>query len=117
MAEKPNENAGHRAWAHLRFAIVGPLLAAPPENLGDAITELAARTWQHPSRPERPLKFAFSTIERWYYEAKRAADPVGNLTRRIRKDAGQEKALTLGFVHQQDGPEQGALDVGTPLFP
>ena len=53
MESKPPENAGHRSWAHLRFAIVGSLLAAPPEKVGDAIAELAARTWQHPTRPQR----------------------------------------------------------------
>ena len=107
MVDKSNDNAGHRAWAHLRFAIVGPLLAAPPDKLGDAISDLAARTWQHPSRPDRLLKFAFSTIERWYYEAKRAADPVGELTRKIRKDSGQEKALAAALLAEL-GRQYGA---------
>lgn len=100
MEQKPAENAGHRSWAHFRFAIVGSLLAAPPEKVGEAITELAGRTWQHPTRPERQLRFGFSTIERWYYEAKRAADPVGKLTRRIRKDAGTEKALSAALAEE-----------------
>ncbi len=107
MENKPPENAGHRSWAHLRFAIVGSLLAAPPEKVGDAIAELAARTWQHPTRPQRQLRFGFSTIERWYYEARRAADPVGKLTRRIRKDAGQEKALSAALAAEL-GRQYGA---------
>ncbi len=34
-------------WARLRFAIIGPLLAAPPEAgaLRATITALASRTW------------------------------------------------------------------------
>ena len=62
----------HERWAHLRFSVVGHLLAAPPDKgeLRAAIEELASRTWQHPSTGE-PVRFAFSTIERWYYRALR----------------------------------------------
>jgi len=37
-------------WARVRFAIVGPLLAAPPRRrqLKAALRELATRTWRHP---------------------------------------------------------------------
>jgi hypothetical protein len=37
-------------WARLRFAIIGPLLAAPPAagELHEALTVLAAKTWRHP---------------------------------------------------------------------
>ena len=36
-------------WARLRFAIIGPLLAAPPAkgHLQAALRELSGRTWQH----------------------------------------------------------------------
>ena len=36
----------HERWAHLRFSVVGQLLAAPPPTgeLKTAITALAART-------------------------------------------------------------------------
>ena len=45
----------HEQWAHLRFAVVGWLLAAPPEKgeLRAAITDLAQRTWQHPTTGEK----------------------------------------------------------------
>jgi hypothetical protein len=79
----------------LRFSVIGQLLAAPPGKgeLRSAIEELAARTWQHPSTGE-PVRFAFSTIERWYYRALRErADPVGVLRRKIRADAGQQAAI------------------------
>jgi transposase InsO family protein len=80
----------------LRFAVVGPLLAAPPTKgqLHAALTELAARVWQHPIRRE-PMRFARSTVERWYYQARRApVDPVGRLRRHQRSDAGQQPSLT-----------------------
>jgi hypothetical protein len=36
-------------WARLRFAIIGPLLAAPPADgdLQAALEALAARIWRH----------------------------------------------------------------------
>jgi transposase InsO family protein len=79
----------------LRFSVIGQLLAAPPGKgeLRSAIEALAARTWQHPSTGE-PVRFGFSTIERWYYRALRErADPVGVLRRKIRADAGQQAAI------------------------
>ena len=42
------------SWARLRFAIIGPLLAAPPERgeLYGALRALAARRWRHPASGE-----------------------------------------------------------------
>jgi transposase InsO family protein len=85
----------HERWAHLRFSVIGHLLAAPPDKgeLRAAIDVLAARTWQHPGTGE-PVRFGFSTIERWYYRALRErADPVGVLRRKIRTDAGRQVAI------------------------
>ena len=82
-------------WARLRFAVVGALLVAPPEPgaLRAAIAALAARTWRHPVSGE-PVRFAFSTVERWYYTARGAgADPVGALRSRRRADAGRHRRL------------------------
>jgi hypothetical protein len=41
-------------WARLRFQIIGPLFAAPPDagELQRRIEELAARSWRHPSTGE-----------------------------------------------------------------
>lgn len=83
-------------WARLRFAVIGPLLASPPAagELRDAIAKLAAKRWQHPLRGE-PTRFAFATIERWYYTARNAhLDPVAGLRRRVRRDAGRQVAIT-----------------------
>ncbi len=40
-----------RRWARLRFAVVGPLLAAaqPPGQLQQALRELSKRHWLHPN--------------------------------------------------------------------
>ncbi len=53
------------------------LLAAPPATgeLHEALTVLAAKTWRHPFTG-LDVRFGVSTIERWLYAAKRAADPV-----------------------------------------
>ena len=54
----------HERWAHLRFSVIGQLLAAPPAKgeLKAAITALAARTWQHPTTGDQ-VQFGFATIE------------------------------------------------------
>ena len=86
----------HEQWAHLRFAVVGWLLAAPPEKgeLRAAITDLVQRTWQHPTTRE-PVRFGFSTIERWYYRAlAERTDPVGVLRRKVRCNAGQQHTVS-----------------------
>jgi transposase InsO family protein len=85
----------HERWAHFRFSVVGPLLAAPPEagELQQQLEQLAAKTWRHPVTAE-PVEFSFPTVERWYYRAKNSgADPVGVLRRQVRKDAGQQLAM------------------------
>ena len=56
-----------RKWAELRFAVVGALVAAPPKAgaLQAALSTLCAQHWTHPISGQ-PVRFAFSTIERWY---------------------------------------------------
>lgn len=77
-------------WARLRFAIIGPLLAAPPAsgNLRAALSALAERTWRHPLTGLQ-VRFGVSTIERWYYAARNAADPVAVLRNQVRRDVGR----------------------------
>ncbi len=85
----------HQTWAHLRFSVVGHLLAAPPPRGGlrGELEKLAGRTWRHPTTGE-PARFGLSTIERWYYQALRERhDPVSVLRRKVRKDAGQHVAI------------------------
>ncbi len=65
--DKDDGGAGRERWARLRFAVVGPLLASPPPagQLGAELERLSQREWQHPSG-KGPVRFALSTIERWY---------------------------------------------------
>jgi hypothetical protein len=82
-------------WARLRFAIIGPLLADPPPpgELGARLKQLATKDWRHPVTG-LPLRFGFATLERWYYLARDARDPVAALRRRRRRDAGEQRGLT-----------------------
>lgn len=76
-------------WARLRFAIIGPLLAAPPApgDLQAALSELAARVWRHPLTGLE-VRFGASTIQRWYYAARAATNPMEVLRNQIRSDIG-----------------------------
>ena len=83
-------------WAQLRFAIIGPLLASPPEHgeLLQALTLQADKYWRHPISGE-PIQFSVSTLQRWYYQAKNAGDdPFGALRSRGRIDAGHSRQLS-----------------------
>jgi len=53
-------------WARLRFAIIGPLLAAPPPRgeLQKTLQALSQKSWTDPS-DGTAIQFGFSTIERW----------------------------------------------------
>jgi putative transposase len=77
-------------WARLRFAIIGGLLASPPAEgeLQGALEALAARTWRHPFTG-LDIRFGTSTIQRWFYAARRAADPVSVLRNQVRQDIGR----------------------------
>jgi putative transposase len=92
---KPDPTSHHESWARLRFAIVGPLLSSPPRRgeLKPAIEALATRFWRHPVSSE-DVRFAFSTIESWYYRAKKTHDPIGRLRRATRKDLGKRVAIS-----------------------
>ena len=82
-------------WGQLRFSIIGPLLARPPakKELGKELEILARRHYRHPSE-DRWVTFGVSTIERWYYKALYASDPIKALERKIRSDAGKTTAMS-----------------------
>ncbi len=82
-------------WARLRFSIIGPLLAAPPAagELRAALASLAATAWRHPVSG-LDVRFGASTIERWYYAARAAADPVATLRNRLRGNIGRFPSLS-----------------------
>ena len=79
-----------RRWAQFRFAVIGELLSCPPckGQLQQAIARLARQTYQHPIDANRRMRIGASTIERWYYKARSAADPISALGRKVRHDAG-----------------------------
>lgn len=82
-------------WAQFRFSVIGALLARPPEKgqLRSKLEELARRQYRHPIRGNW-VSFGVSTIERWYYRALNAADPIEALARKPRSDLGQNTALS-----------------------
>lgn len=77
-------------WAQFRFSVIGELLSCPPPKgqLQQAISQLAQKSYRHPIDSNRLISFGPSTIERWYYKAKTASDPIAVLGRKIRSDAG-----------------------------
>jgi len=82
-------------WARFRFGVVGQLLAAPPApgELQAQLRLLADQSWRHPVTGQ-PVRFGVSTIERWYYAARAARDPVQALARRPRSDQGTHPAIS-----------------------
>lgn len=84
----------HERWAHLRFGVVGGLLASPPASgeLRAELLRLAEKTWRHPTTGEL-VRFSLSTIERWYYAARAVSNPVGALRRKLREDSGRFLAI------------------------
>lgn len=95
MKDDGNESPRER-WARFRFSVIGPLLAAPPAKgeLRSELDRLARREYRHPVTGV-PTRFGLSTIERWYYQARDARDPLGELKNRPRKDAGEHPSLGL----------------------
>jgi hypothetical protein len=88
-------------WAQLRFSIIGPLFAAPPPpgELHARLAELAAKTWRHPVTGEE-VRFGLSTLERWYYRARQAPDPVGALKNRPGRHHGSFPSLPVAIRDQ-----------------
>ena len=77
-------------WAQFRFSVIGELLSCPPKKgeLEKSIVRLSKKIYRHPIKPQRRIGFGKSTIEKWYYKAKSAPDPIVALGRKIRSDAG-----------------------------
>ena len=85
----------HARWARFRFSIIGLLLSAPPDSgqLKNELTLLSSKQWQHPITGN-PISFSVSTLERWFYSAKRSQDPITTLRIKRRRDAEQSRALS-----------------------
>lgn len=95
-------------WARLRFSILGPLLASPPEDgeLSARLEALAAQSYRHPTTGEG-VRFALKTIERWYYTVRDKDDPLVALERKVPKHAGTFPSMprrlgeALGRQHRE----------------
>jgi putative transposase len=85
-------------WARLRFSIIGPLLASPPEmgQLRKRFSELSSCCWRHPTTGEA-LHFDDKTIERWYYLARNQDDPLRALERKVPKHAGTHPKVSASL--------------------
>lgn len=93
-----NQHASGKAekWAHFRFSVIGPLLAAPPGRgeLKDELELLARKMWRHPITGQW-TRLGSSTIERWYYRALREPkNPVEILARKPREDCGAHPSIS-----------------------
>lgn len=99
MSEKEYRSKA-QIWASFRYSVIGRLFTQPIESriLKDLIQELADTTWTHPTTGE-PVTYGFSTIESWYYQAKRERkNPIDNLHNKPRTDRG--KSRKLNAAHQ-----------------
>lgn len=82
-------------WGRFRYSVVSRIDIATLQRgeLAVELRALASRDWEHPITGE-VVRFAVSTIEGWYYKAKKAANPIEALSRKVRKDAGTFRAIS-----------------------
>ena len=87
---------GWQNWAQFRFAVIGGLLTSPPQSgeLQQALQALSEQSYQHPVDPQKRIRLSFATIERWYYHARKAPDPIAVLGRKRRMDAGRRLCIS-----------------------
>lgn len=101
----PDAGTCQARWARFRFSIIGPLLSAPPDNgdLKQTLETLAKKPWRHPITGH-PVSLSVSTLERWFYRAKRSQDPILSLRVKQRTDAAQSRVLSAEMktmIHNQ----------------
>src|SRR5258708_38264833 len=85
----------HERWAHLRFGVVGGLLASPPApgELSVELSRLAEKPWRHPATGGL-VRFSLATTERRYYAPRAGSDPGGALRRKRREHSARFLAIT-----------------------
>jgi putative transposase len=95
MANDDHAPSARVRWARLRFQILGPLMAAPADDgeLKARLEALAGRAWRHPTTGEA-IRFSFKTLERWWYVARGADDPMAALARKVPSHAGTHPSLS-----------------------
>ena len=74
-------------------------MAAPPAvgQLHAALEALSAKCWRHPISG-LDVRFGVSTLERWYYAARGAADPVAALRNQLRANVGRFPSLSPAAI-------------------
>jgi putative transposase len=104
-------------WAQFRLAVIGGLLTSPPESgeLQAALESLARQTYQHPINPEKRIRLDLTTIQRWYYQARQASDPIAVLERKRRLDAGSQPSICAAGDHQSPVPGTPPLERAAAL--
>ena len=97
----PSSPPARSRWARFRFGVVAPLLTAPPEpgELAASIAALAARSWPHPTTGEA-FQVSAKTIERWFYVARDAEQPIEALARKVPSHAGSHPTITALVIHE-----------------
>lgn len=82
-------------WARFRFSIIGHLLSAPPKKgeLKSHLEELSKKQWNHPITGQL-ISLSFSTLEHWFYRAKKTHDPVSSLRTKLRTDSRSSRKLS-----------------------
>jgi transposase InsO family protein len=95
MANDDHVPSARVRWARLRFQILGPLMAAPADDgeLKARLEQLASRPWRHPTTGES-IRFSFKTLERWWYVARGASDPLAALARKVPSHAGTHPSIS-----------------------
>lgn len=93
---QPETESPHQKWAFFRYAVVGKLLMNLHQkgSLGRELEKLSEMEWTHPTTG-KPIQFAYSTIENWYYQARKQNDPIEALRRKVRDDSGKHKSISL----------------------
>jgi transposase InsO family protein len=98
MSQDPTQRLRVR-WARLRFSVVGPLLTGFSER-GELTAEferLSQKSYRHPTTGEA-VRFSVSTLERWYYQAKKHPDdPFSALARKVPSHAGTHRAVSVAL--------------------
>lgn len=91
-----------RRWGQFRFSVIGELLSSPPPQgqLQPALQRLSQKIYQHPIDSNQKFTLGASTIERWFYKARNADDPVAVLGRRPRSDAGIRWSMPDGLFKE-----------------
>lgn len=95
LGNNSSANTRQACWARFRFSIIGHLLSAPPKKgeLKSHLEELSKKQWCHPITG-KPISLSFSTLENWFYRAKKTHDPVSSLRTKLRTDATSPRKLS-----------------------